>query len=133
MKMWLALLLSLTLTAPVLASASATDKPVEHMEVAKITSMEEAKTVFVDKTREMKSKADLTVAQLQEIHIITYTLEQSIAYFTENLKGTRQAQAKQMAVVVEEIHLASENNRQAETRQSLNEYFKLADQFSKGF
>jgi hypothetical protein len=111
----------------------AKEKPVKHLEVAEIQNMAEAKRVFLEETAKLKAKTNLDVAELQEIHVITYTLEQSVAFFVENLDGENQNLANEIAVVVENIHLDSENNRADETRAHLDKYFKMAGQLSSSF
>ena len=114
---------------PTLATGESKEKPVQHLRVDNVVSMEEAKKIFIDQTAAIKSKKKLGVAELQQIHIITYTLEKSIEYFVKNLTGERQQLAKEMAIIVENIHVHSENNRKEKTQQHLTKYFKLADQF----
>ena len=112
---------------------AASDGPVQHLKIADVTSMQDAKKIFIDKTAEIKARKKLDPAELQQIHFITYSLEKSVAYFVENLEGSRQELAKEIAIVVEEIHLSSENNRREETEKHLNEYFGLAEKFMSGF
>lgn len=97
------------------ASTSSTEELIQHINVAKVTTMVEAKKIFVEKTLEMNGKQTLEEQERHQIPIITYTLEQSIAYFNENLSGESQALVKTMADVVENIHLSSENIRKART------------------
>ena len=123
------LIFSLAFALPVAAS----DGPVQHLKIADVTSMQDAKKIFIDKTAEIKARKKLDAAELQQIHFITYSLEKSVAYFAENLEGRRQELAKEIAIIVEEIHLASENNRREETEKHLNEYFGLAEKFMSGF
>ena len=66
---------------------------------------------------------------MQQIHIVTYTLEKSVEYFAENLTDEKQELVKEIAVVVENIHLNSENNRKKDTQQQLIKYFELANKF----
>ncbi len=127
------LLFSLAFALPVMASDKSKDQPVQHLKIADVTSMEDAKRIFIEKTSEIESKKRLDQHELQQIHIITYSLEKSVAYFVENLKGERQELAREIAVVVEDIHLSSENNRQKKTETHLNKYFSLAEKFISGF
>jgi hypothetical protein len=127
------LILSLVFAVQVMASDESKEEPVQHLKVADVTSMNDAKNIFIDKTSEIKSKKKLDQEELQQIHIITYSLEKSVAYFVENLKGERQELAKEIAVVVEDIHISSENNRQEKTKTLLNKYFDLAEKFISGF
>ena len=115
---------------PVLATE---EKPVQHLKVQDITSMADAKEIFLAKTVEIRSKKELGVQEASQIHIITYTLEKSVAYFAENLKGKKQSIAKEMAIVVEDIHLTSENSRMEDLKKHLKKYFSLVDDFLFGF
>jgi hypothetical protein len=133
MNKLLVLILSLAFALPVMASSDSEEEPIQHLNIADVTSMKDAKKIFRETTSEIRSKEKLDVAELQEIHIITYSLEKSVAYFVDNLEGERQQLAEEIAVVVEDIHLSSENNRQKETKALLKRYFDLADQFSSGF
>jgi len=109
------------------------EKPVKHLDVAEVQNMEEAQAIFLAETEKLKSKTKLDNSELQEIHIITYTLEQSVAFFAENLDGEPQRLANEIAVVVENIHLDSENNRASETRAHLDKYFKMAESLASNF
>jgi len=91
--------------------------------------MQEAKAIFIDKTAEIRSKRPLNLENASQIHIITYTLEKSVAFFAENLKGEKQAMAKEIAIVVEDIHIASESSRLEELEKHLSKYFDLVDEF----
>ena len=106
-------------------------KPVQHLKIADVTSFASAKKIFIDKTAEIKSKTKLDPTELQQIHFITYSLEKAVAYFAENLKGDQQKLAMKIAEVVENVHLASENNRKSDTVKNLSEYYKLAESFLK--
>jgi flagellar biosynthesis component FlhA len=133
MKNFLLLFFALTFALQVLASDESEEKPVQHLKVADVGSMEDARRIFIEKTSEIKSKKKLDPVELEQIHIITYSLEKSVAYFAENLEGHRQELAKEIAVVVEDIHLDSENKRQEKIRNHLNRYFDLAERFIAGF
>ncbi len=127
------LIFSLAFSLHVMASDDSKEEPVQHLKIADVTSMEDAKKIFIETTSEIKSKKKLDQLELQQIHIITYSLEKSLAYFVQNLEGERQDLAKEIAVVVEDIHISSENNRQKETETYLNKYFNLAEKFISGF
>ena len=133
MKKLVILFFSLAFAVQVMASNEAKEEPVQHLKIADVTSMKEAKKIFIEKTSEIKSKKKLDQLELQQIHIITYSLEKSVAYFVEKLKGERQELAKEIAVVVEDIHISSENSRQEMTKIQLNKYFDLAEKFISGF
>ena len=74
---------------------------------------------------------NLDALELHEIHMITYSLEKAVAFFAENLSGPRQETAQKIAVIVEEIHLSSENNSKDDTKAALDQYFNLFKSFSK--
>ena len=109
---------------------NASEKPVQHLDLPEVTSIEEANRVFAETTAKLKQKTKLDDAELQEIHIITYSLERAIAYFAQNLVGEKQLHAEKMAELVEQVHLESENNRATSTAEYLKEYFGLAERFS---
>lgn len=129
MKSLLVLFFSFMLISSAQASGMSEEKPVQHLEVPNVTSIEEAKKIFLDKTFEIGRKQKLDETELQQIHIITYTLEKSVEYFEEHLSGEKKDLLKEIAVVVENIHLNSENNRKTDTQQQLTKYFELANKF----
>jgi len=132
MKKLLLIMCVLAFPLSALASETSNKEPVQHLKIADVTSMEEAKSIFNEKTAEIKSKKKLDQTELQQIHVITYSLEKSVAYFAENLKDASAKQlAQDIAVVVEDIHITSENNQQKSAMEHLNKYFGLADQFKK--
>ncbi len=83
-------------------------------------------------TEQLRAKTNLDALELHEIHMITYSLEKAVAFFAENLSGARQVTAQEMAVVVEEVHLSSENNRKEDTKAALDQYFALLEAFTNG-
>ncbi|WP_247749638.1 DUF6746 family protein [Pseudoalteromonas viridis] len=126
-------LIVLLMSAVLAFSAQADEKSIQHLKIADVTSVEDARKIFIEKTSEIRSKRDLDTAELQEIHVITYTLEKSVEFFALNLIGDKKKLAEDIAVVVENIHINSERNRKEETRKYLNQYFVMADTFIKGF
>ena len=124
----ISLSLTLTLTSDEMPAA---EQPIQHLEVATITDYDEAIDVFGQTTAALKAKTELNTRSLDEIHIITYSLEQAVAYFVAHFNGQQQATAQRMAAVVELVHLASENNRSVETQMYLDEYFDLADKLNQ--
>ncbi|MGV2872771.1 DUF6746 family protein [Colwellia sp. E150_009] len=118
---------------PVQAINDLKEKPVQHLKVADLSSMEAAKNVFINSTAKIKSKNKLNVLELEQIHIITYSLEKSVAYFVKNLRGERQSLAKEIAITVENIHINAENNRPKITKEHIDKYFNLADKFIADF
>ena len=83
-------------------------------------------------TEQLRAKTNLDALELHEIHMITYSLENAVAFFAENLSGARKVIAQEMAFVVEEIHLSSENNWKDATKAALDQYFALFESFTKG-
>jgi len=108
----------------------AEEEPVQHLQLDDITSLENAKYVFFDTTSQIRSKSKFDATELNEIHIITYSLEKAVAYFAGNLSSEKQLMAKEMAETVELIHIASENNRTAETQAYVAQYLKMAESFT---
>ena len=129
MKKLALLVFTMLFSLSALASDESKEKPTQHLKVADVDSMEEAKELFIDKTAELRKKKTLNLEEASQVHIITYTLEKSVAYFAENLKGEKQELAKEIAVVVEDIHIASESNRLEKLKKHLKEYFDLVDRF----
>lgn len=129
MKNLVVLLLTFAFITSTQASGVTKEEPVQHLKVPGVSSMAEAKKIFLEKTFEISSKQKLDEAELQQIHIVTYTLEKSVEYFAENLTDEKQELVKEIAVVVENIHLNSENNRKKDTQQQLIKYFELANKF----
>ena len=107
------------------------EKPIQHLNLEDIATESKALEVMKSTIEQLRIKTNLDALELHEIHIITYSLEKAIAFFTENLIGARQATAQEMAVVVEEIHLSSENNRKEDTKEALDQYFALFEFFTK--
>ena len=129
----LAIALSTTVCVQNVTPVFAEEKPVQHLELPDITSLDEAKNVFSETSAELNSKSKLDATELHEIHMTTYSLEKAVAYFVENMQGDQQVAAEKMAEVVELVHLASENSRAEETRIYLEDYSKRASSFAKHF
>ena len=107
------------------------EKPIQHLNLQDINNRERAVEVMESTTAQLKSKNNLNEEALSEIHYITYSLEKAVAYYVENSSGEQQTAAKEMATVVEEVHLHSENNRTEETRKAFDKYFELQEAFRK--
>ena len=108
------------------------EKPIQHLKLEDIASESNAVEVMQSTTEQLRAKTNLDALELHEIHMITYSLEKAVAFFAENLSGARQETAQEMAVVVEKVHLSSENNRREETKAALDQYFALFEYFTKG-
>ena len=96
-----------------------------------MTTESSAAEVMKSTTEQLRAKTNLDALELHEIHMITYSLEKAVAFFAENLSGSRQVTAQEMAVVVEGVHLSSENNRKEDTKAALDQYFALFESFTK--
>ena len=107
------------------------EKPIQHLKLKNIATESSAVEVMQSTTEQLLAKNNLDALELHEIHMITYSLEKAVAFFAENLSGARQVTAQEMAVVVEEVHLSSENNRKEETKVALDQYFALFESFTK--
>ncbi|MGV6827102.1 MAG: DUF6746 family protein [bacterium] len=129
MRQILLITFALLFSLPALAADESNKKPIQHLAVADITSMTEAKAVFLDKTAELGAFKTVGLLEASQIHIITYTLEKSVAYFADNLTGEKQQQAKEIAVVVEDIHISSESNNLESLKNNLKIYSELVDKF----
>ena len=108
------------------------EKPIQHLKLEDIATESSAVEVMQSTTEQLRAKTKLDALELHEIHMITYSLEKAVAFFAENLSGARQVIAQEMAVVVEEVHLSSENNRKDATKAALDQYFALYESFTKG-
>jgi len=133
MKKNVLLFLTFIFALPVMATENSKEISVKHVKIADVTSMEEAKSIFIKNTSEIRRKKKFNLLELQQIHIITYSLEKSVSYLVENLKDERQYLAKKIAVSVEDIHVNAENNRPQKTIEHLNKYLNLADKFISVF
>ena len=107
------------------------EKPIQHLKLEDIATESSAVEVMQSTTEQLRAKTNLDALELHEIHMITYSLEKAVAFFAENLSGPRQETAQKIAVIVEEIHLSSENNRKEDTKAALDQYFNLFKSFSK--
>ena len=132
MKSVLLAISAIILTSVFSAPAFATKEAVKHMNLPDITSYDEAKKVFDQTTTELKEKNKLDETELQEVHMITYSLEKAVAYFSKNMEGDQQVSAKEIAELVELVHVSAENNRASETKVYLQEYFELANTYLEG-
>ena len=125
-------ILAIILTSFFSAPAFATTEAVKHMNLPDITSYEEAKAVFTQTTAQLRGKDKLDETELHEIHMITYSLEKAIAYFSMNMKDDQQVSAKEIAKLVELVHVSAENYSAAETEMYLQKYFELANAYAEG-
>jgi hypothetical protein len=108
---------------------SESDAPIQHLQLEEITSAEEAATVFAKEVAFIQDQKELTPGAMHAIHMSTYSLEKAVAYYAENLEDVQQELAGEIAAVVEEIHLASENNRAEETEKHVRKLASLVEDF----
>ena len=104
-------------------------KPVQHLQLPDITTQAEAWDVLQATSQQLRNRQQLDASELNDIHMITYSLEKAIAYFATQSEPTLAKQAQAMAIVVEDLHLHSENNRKEASQAALNRYFKLYEPF----
>ena len=105
------------------------EKPIQHMQVDAITEAASAQMVFQRDTAKLQALMPLTDSDLAQVHQISYTLEQSLAYYVRNASDSAKAQAAIMADQVESFHLHSESQRLAETDAALSQYLSSAASF----
>ena len=134
MKPYLQYILSILTVCFLVACSTAHDdhdgeKPIQHLKLEDITSVTKAKETFLKEAAFITAKTKLDAGVLQEIHMSTYSLEKAVAYYVENSEGSTKKIAEQIAVVVEEIHLASENNRAEDAKMFIESLASLVKQF----
>lgn len=111
------------------ANVSHEQKPVQHLQLPDITTQSKAWDVLHTTRTQLGNYKQMDASELNEIHMITYSLEKAIAYFATESEPTLAKQAQAMAIVVEDLHLHSENNRKEASQAALNRYFKLYEPF----
>ncbi len=93
-----------------LAPAVATEE-IDHYEAKPSRTLEEAVANFIEynaKLAAIMAREDLTVADMEEIHQLTYTLEVALAKINDVMQA--------LPVTLEELHLASESHNVAKVR-----------------
>lgn len=126
MKRVTVLFILVLIALPSYSTKELPEKPVQHIKLAEITTLNEAEKVFLKKTAELKEIKEFNQSNLEKIHVITYSLEKSMAYYVKNLNGEHKATAEYLADRIELIHIHSENNRPKETQEFLKQYFRMA-------
>lgn len=111
------------------AAQAAHDKPIQHLHLEDITSLNEAVRVFAKEVAFIQGQTELTPQVLHDIHMSTYSLEKAVAYYVENSEGARKELAEQIAEVTEQIHLASERNQPEATAKHIEQLKALTEQF----
>ena len=79
MKQLVLLVFTMLFSLSALAADESNEKPTQHLQVADVQSMEEAKAIFIDKTAEIRAKTPLNIENVSQIKIITYTFKNSVA------------------------------------------------------
>ncbi|WP_288939844.1 DUF6746 family protein [Roseovarius pacificus] len=98
------------------------EEGVSHYEALPSETLAEAVENFVtynDKVQEVLARETLSVADMEEIHQFTYTLEIALAKINEELGA--------LPVVLEEVHLASESDNPARLRAVAEVYLEQAE------
>ena len=91
----------------------------QHLQLPDITTQSEAWDVLQATSKQLRNRHQLDASELNDIHMITYSLEKAIAYFATQSEPTLAKQAQAMAIVVEDLHLHSENNRKEASQAAL--------------
>ncbi len=116
--------LMLTATAIMLGclTQAEAEEGVSHYEALPSETLVDAVENFVtynDKVQEVLAREDLSVADMEDIHNLTYTLEIALAKINEELGA--------LPVVLEEVHLASESDNPAHLRAVAKAYLEQAE------
>jgi phosphoglycolate phosphatase-like HAD superfamily hydrolase len=109
-----------------LSALSATADEVQHYAVEPSETLEQALTNFAEynaKVREVLAREDLTVADMEEIHEYTYTIEVALAKINEEFGA--------LPETLEALHLASEAHDPDEVRSLAETYFETAGKLSE--
>ena len=102
------------------ATALAADD-VQHYNMVESETLEAALTNFVEynaKVRDVLAKENLSVADMEEIHEHTYTIEAALAKINAEMGA--------LPETLEALHLASEDHVEAEVRSLAETYFETA-------
>ena len=108
---------------------SQSQKPVQHRKLPDIVTQSEAWDVLQTTSQRLRNQKQLNASELNEIHIITYSLEKAISYFATQSDSRIAQRAQAMATVVEDLHLNSENNRKEASQAASKNYFQLYEDF----
>ena len=120
--------LTLVMAVPLLLGVGVTktiahgdDERIDHYEAKESATLEEAVANFSTynkKLAEVLARPELDSNDFEEIHQLTYTLENALARIREDLGG--------LADTLEELHLASEDHTLEKTRTTGETYLKGA-------
>jgi len=116
------LLAALTLGLAAFMGPAAADEKVQHYEPKPSETLEEAVQNLSEYNKLMAdvlSREDLSDADMEEVHQLTYTLEVALAKINEEMGG--------IAATLEEVHLASEERNQAKLRGAGEVYLEVTN------
>lgn len=103
------------------ALAASEEGEVQHYDVVESKTLEEALTNFVAynaKIRDVLAREELSVADMEEIHEYTYTIEVALAKINEEMGA--------LPETLEALHLASEDHDETKVRSLAATYFETA-------
>jgi len=103
-------------------ATAATADEVQHYAPKQSETLEEAVANFAEYNglvRQVLAKDDLTVADMERIHELTYTLEIALAKINEHFSD--------LPVTLENLHLASEDHDAAKMRGIADVYLETAE------
>jgi len=116
------LLAALTLGLAAFVGTANADEKVQHYEPKPSETLEEAVQNLSEYNKLMAdvlSREDLSDADMEEVHQLTYTLEVALAKINEEMGG--------IAATLEEVHLASEERNQAKLRGAGEVYLEVTN------
>ena len=103
------------------ALAASEEGEVQHYNVVESETLEEALTNFVAynaKVRDVLAREELSVADMEEIHEYTYTIEVALAKINEEMGA--------LPETLEALHLASEDHDETKVGSLAETYFETA-------
>ena len=104
-----------------LALPATAEDDVDHYAAKPSETLEQAMDNFVTYNRRMEevlAREPLTVQDMEEVHQLTYTIEEALAKINEELAA--------LPVVLEEVHLSSEGDNPAKLRGVAEAYMEKA-------
>lgn len=98
------------------------EEKIDHYAAERPESLQEALATFKEyngKVRAVLARDNLSLADMEEIHEYTYSIEAALAKIRESVDG--------LAVTLESLHLASEAHNADAVRGIGEVYFEMAD------
>ena len=110
----------------ILSWSSLADDRVDHYRGKPADTLEQAVVNFTEGNRELREllAGEVTVGDLARIHELSYTLENALGKIDEEIKV--------LAILLEEVHLASETAKAESVRGNGRAYFEIADVLKLG-